>query len=105
MPHLPDLSLTQITFLAYLAKLQKDGEPVQAADLRAAVRPDFDVARGAQFYQVMNRLDKRGLVDKFETTTPGTDALPAVTYLLTDGGTEAVADFCTWSKIMTRLAC
>ena len=72
MPPLPDLSIVQLTFLSYLAGLEANANPVAAADLRAAVRPVFDVARGAMFYQVMNRLDARGLVDKSESITPGT---------------------------------
>ena len=96
MPALPDLSIVQLTFLSYLAGLEANASPVAAADLRAAVRPVFDVARGAMFYQVMNRLDARGLVDKSESITPGTDALPQVSYRLTEGGRDALAIFREW---------
>lgn len=97
----PDLSLVQITFLAHLYALQESDEPVLAKDLRASVRPSFDIARGPMFYATMNRLDGRGLVDKYETTTPGTDRLPAVAYLLTDAGLEALEDFREWSRIIS----
>ena len=102
MTDLPDLSIVQVTILVYLATQSPAGRPVLAADLRSAVRADFpDVGKGAMWYQILGRLEKRGLVDKDETITPGTDALPAVTYQLTEGGAEALDGFQEWHKKLT----
>jgi len=100
--NVPDLSLVQITFLAGLARLQDGDAPVMASDLRALIRPSFEVAQGATFYQVMGRLVRRGLVDKTETTTPGTENLPASLYVLTVGGLEALDEFKAWHAEIGR---
>ena len=99
----PDLSIVQLTFLTHLYALQTGGDPVFASELRRSVSESYKVAAGPMFYQVLNRLVDRGIVDKFESVTPGTEKLPAVSYLLTEAGLESIEDFRVWSKIIDKL--